>query len=362
MAPATGCTTNGFRPTGSMTQARSLHTATALRNGKVLIAGGHDRAMATLATAELYDLVTGAFTATGSMTTGRVAAEATRLGNGKVLMVGGQDASGAAIASAELYDPISGRFTATGSLLTPRLNPTVTLLQDGRVLVAGGYEGTSHGTPLATAELYQPRSGRFVATGSMHTARRNATATRLNDGTVLVAGGYNGDAVNAPERYNPRSGRFTSTAPMATPRRYPSASLLSNGAVLIAGGLATANGDAQSSSERFVQLRSRRLGSGEGSFVASGNLHTARARHTATDLGRGKFLIAGGTDGKTPIASAEMFDAARQSFTEIEPMLTARYRHTATPLANGTVLIAGGADASGALASAELFYRPPIWL
>lgn len=338
-----------------MASARSLHTATRLASGRVLIAGGHDGSMATLASAEVYDPLTGTFSATGSMGAGRVAAEATRLQDGRVLMVGGQDASGHAIASVELYDPVTGIFSATGSLLTPRLNPTVTRLKDGRVLVAGGYEGTSHGTPLATAEIYKPKTGRFTATGSMHTPRRNATATRLADGTVLVAGGYNGDAVNAPERFNPSSGTFQTTAPMATARRYPTASLLVNGNVLMVGGLATATGDALQSSERFLPGSSSGLGS-TGRFVSAGSMHQARARHTATSLGRNRILIAGGFDGKEPMASAELYDVARQSFREAASMQTPRYRHTATPLLNGSVLIVGGADANGALASAELFH------
>ena len=148
-----------FTPTGEMSSARSLHTATELPNGDVLIAGGYDTTLATLATlasAEIYDPITGLFTPTGSMGAARVAAEATQLRNGKILMVRGQDASGNALASVELFDPITGTFSPTGSLLTARLNPTVTLLGNGRVLVAGGYEGTSRGTPLASAEIYKP--------------------------------------------------------------------------------------------------------------------------------------------------------------------------------------------------------------
>jgi len=87
-----------------MASTRSLHTATALTNGTVLIAGGFDSTMATLASAEIYDPITGLFSATGVMSAARVAAEATRLRNGQVLMVGGQDASGNAIASVDLYD------------------------------------------------------------------------------------------------------------------------------------------------------------------------------------------------------------------------------------------------------------------
>ncbi len=326
-----------------MTSARSLHTATALANGTVLIAGGVDSTMTTLASAEIYDPITGLFTATGAMSAGRVAAEAARLRNGQVLMVGGQD------------DPITGTFSPTGALITPRLNPTVTVLKDGRVLVAGGYEGASNGTPLATAEIYKPKSGRFVETGSMDTPRRNATATRLKDGTVLIAGGYNGKAVNSPELFNPQSGTFSPAAPMSSPRRYPTATLLPGGSVLMAGGFATANGDPLRSSERFVPS-TLSWPKGTGEFVEAGSMHAARGRHTATKASPNTILIAGGYDGVKPLASAETYDISRQTFKKAGSMQTARFRHTATPLADGSVLVVGGEDANGALATAELFH------
>jgi len=269
-------------------------------------------------------------------------------------MVGGQDSSGKAIALAELYDPITGTFRATGSLQTARLNPTVTLLGNGDVLVAGGYEGTSSGTPLATAEIYDPQSGHFTATGSMGTGRRNATATRLPDGRVLVAGGYNGKAVNSPEVFDPRADSFEPAMAMSTPRRYPTASLLPSGAVLVVGGFATSDGNPLSSSERYVQSGWPWLNN-SGRFVQTGSMHTARGRHTASLLGHNSVLIAGGFDGQAPLASAELYTINLQTFSETASLQTARYRHTATLLSDGTVLIAGGADANGALASAELF-------
>ena len=346
--------TGTFKLTDSMSTARSLHTATSLPNGTVLIAGGYDQTMATLASAELFDPVTGRFSSTDTMSHPRVAAGATQLNNGRILMVGGQDAMGIAMASAEIYDPITGLFSDTGSMLTARLNPTVTLLADGRVLVAGGYEGTSHGQPLASAELYQPDTGRFVATGSMTTARRNHTATHLKDGTVLIAGGYNGESVNSPELYNPRTGTFTNTAPMSAPRRYPSATLLSNGKVLMVGGYERADGGSLASTESY--LRSPFYGfSKNARFIASGSLQIARGRHTATDLGNGSILIAGGYDGQIALASAELYDIARGTTTATPDMNTPRWRHTETLLPDGRVLIAGGADTTAALASAEIF-------
>ena len=109
---------------------------------------------------------------------------ATLLPNGQVLVAGGFNDDGV-LASAELYDPATGLWTATGSMATPRVDHTATLLPNGKVLVAGG-EGRR---PFASAELYDPATGLWTATGSMAPSATDHTATLLPNGQVLVAGG-----------------------------------------------------------------------------------------------------------------------------------------------------------------------------
>jgi hypothetical protein len=158
-APAAAPTTTptATRTAGQMTHGRSTHTATALADGRVLVAGGYWDSL-PIALADLYDPKTGTFAATGSMATARGFDTATRLADGRVLFAGGTPTgccdADALIASAELYDPKTGTFSPTGSMKTGRDVHTATLLLDGRVLITGGDDTYPH--PVASAELYDP--------------------------------------------------------------------------------------------------------------------------------------------------------------------------------------------------------------
>ncbi len=243
--PATGT----FSVTGAMITPRGSHTATLLPNGQVLIAGGSGNGSPfPLASAELYDPATGTFSATGPMTNPRAGARATLLPNGTVLVTGGGSSSGPglALASAELYDPTAGTFRATGSMITARFSHVAALLPDGQVLVAGGSPSAPpSAVPVASAELYDPATGAFSATGSMITARFSHAAALLPDGQVLVAGGSLGpqpfiSPLASAELYDPATGAFSATGSMTTPRSFvvqAMATLLLNGKVLVAGGV-----------------------------------------------------------------------------------------------------------------------------
>jgi hypothetical protein len=283
------------------------HTATLLPNGSVLLAGGFvnsvwDYGGSTSSNgAGLYDSATGVFSSTGNMTASRAGHTATLLANGKVLITGGadQDSTGSGLASAELYDPSAGTFSPTGSMAVGRYMHTATQLQDGKVLIVGGAL-TSTSNPLAAAEIYDPATGAFTRAGAMATAREQHTATLLADGRVLIVGGGTPasgsggfQATVTAEIYDPSTGSFSATGSMAAARTFHTATLLPNGTVLVAGG-----GAENSTAEIYNPAT--------GSFSITGGMEIGRSGHTATLLANGSVLVAGGGL-FVGLASAELY-------------------------------------------------------
>jgi len=259
--------------------------------------------------AEIYDPATGKFTQTGDPAAVHTVGTLTLLADGRVLLAGGYEATTPDVSTeskkAELYDPSTGKFTSTGSMTTGRSGHTATLLADGRVLIAGGgvqhmgVEGDIRRGPidprfagptatlsmLPTAELYDPKTGTFHATGSMTMGRDGATATRLKDGRVLIAGaGDEGNAANASaDLYNPATGTFSAT----------------------------------------------------------GSMITARYAHNATLLPDGRVLVSAGNDGTGPVTTLEAFDPATGRFADAGTS-GGRQFYSVAPLKDGRVLFLGG--------------------
>jgi hypothetical protein len=364
-----------FVPTGSMNVSRGYQTATLLNNGKILIAGGYSGPGGPMvSSAELYDPATGQFSLTGNMTTPRSGHSATLLNDGKVLIAGGNGDSDAysppgsmqrlwpAGTAAELYDPATGAFTATGVMVYSRDFHTATLLNDGKVLLAGGQDCSGSGCPFPTAELYDPTTGTFASAGNMagFTSPPGLRAALLNNGTVLFVGGLYGLGPTPAQLYDPATGMFTARLADTTFRTDPAATKLNNGVVLIAGADVS---NTPASAELYDPVAN--------TFTPTGSLINDRADHTGTLLDNGTVLIAGGAavnvqvpnTPPTPpaLASAELYDPTTGTFSATGTLITGRMDATATLLNNGTVLIAGGLTTSGenqnspTLSSAELY-------
>lgn len=174
-----------------MRTARYSHTATPLDDGKVLVLGGNGDAVAhsQLASAEIYDPATNGWTPVPDMSVPRVEHSATALPDGRVLVAGGADAE-TYWSSSEIFDPRTLRWARTGDMSAARAGHSATAWGDGKVLVAGGL--FRYSDPLASAEIYDPVRGCWDEAPSMTAARYLHTATLLADGKgVAFIGGWN---------------------------------------------------------------------------------------------------------------------------------------------------------------------------
>jgi hypothetical protein len=337
--------------TAAMRAARAAHTATTLRDGRVLVAGGFTSEENVVSGAELFDPVGARFAALPRMRTLRHSHTATLLPNGKVLLVGGYSVGSTVIAAAELFDPATNRFTPTGSLGAARAGHIAVALPNGKVLIAGGV-GPAWSF-LSSAEIYDPATGRFAPTGGMTVARESHAAVLLHDGQVLVVGGHRGRRAEillytSAERYDVASGTFRKVGDMRVRRHKHDAFVLRDGRVLITGGTDERDMDGVYNSTELFDPRSD-------TFTMGPVMERPRYKHngSAVLLANGTVLIAGGA------TQAETFDPRVRAFAIVpgnSPM--AGQFSAVAPIAGGGVLITGGyGGGTGPRASAWV-YRP----
>ena len=312
--PATG---QFVRSETRLSVPRLGETATLLRDGTVLIVGGGaaDRAPTSSggSQAEIFDPATGAVTQLGPTLEPHTHGSATLLADGQVLIAGAPSSPQSSV-PAEIYDPATQSFSRTGS--TSRAWPfnQAVLMNDGRVLVAGrglvvgAFVGDKIWWAMPTsdqmtsgldgsAEVFDPATDQFSATGPMAIIQQNATATALDDGRVLLIGGSAWDPVrqvaaitDAVQIYDPRTGSFTLAGRLPTPRILHTAVLLDDGDVLVMGGTTVSMPGVTTP----TPLGDALLWEHEtGEFVPAGSMTHERAFFLATRLENGSVLAIG---------------------------------------------------------------------
>ncbi len=340
----------GFEPTQNfMTTERDQHATVLLPDGKVLITGGrHWLGVADgtpVNAAEIYDPVSQTFSpALGSMNIARSGHRAILLSNGKILIVGGSTTS-------ELYDPNTGLFSVSGSVMaTIPYREAIVQLKNGKVLLVGG---SDYFVPSTSVDIYDPVTDTISsAPNSMNIARTYPDATLLSDGRVLITGGTalattgsrNSNILKSAEIYDPEQGTITLlSSTMTVPRYFHRATLLNDGTVLITGGWSKDQNGIDNINTDIAEIFNPSNNNFE---PISNKLTSARGTHTSTRLPDGKVLLAGGAGTDYMVnniagETADIYDPSSKSFTSAQMSFT-RSIHTATLLPNHTVFICGG--------------------
>ncbi|HVR38195.1 MAG TPA: kelch repeat-containing protein [Thermoanaerobaculia bacterium] len=324
-----------FVPTNGMPEA-FVAPATTLADGRVLFT----QPQYVLATkAAIYNPQTQSFTYVADPLHGnQVGQSATRLRDGKVLIAGGgfqplgsRYKIGGVVAT--IFNPATDTFNDGGILRVERSDHAAVLLADGRVFICGGQvvEGGGGGfteTPTATAEIYDPATSTSRLTTPMRVARGTPSAVLLVDGRVLIVGGAPSASDPTAEIFDPLSETYTIAPPMIVPRRSTLATHLPNGDVLITGGLGYDSSEAIASAELYVHLTGR--------FEPNGEMTTPRVRHNAVLLPNGRVFIGGGA------GTAEVFDPKTHAFNDLGLTLFLHNSGAIALLPDKSVLIAGG--------------------
>ncbi|GAC1602080.1 MAG: hypothetical protein NVS3B21_30060 [Acidimicrobiales bacterium] len=314
--------TRSWTPTAPLGHARRGAAVVLLKDGRALVAGGVAGAD-LLSSVEIYEPAAHRWVAAAPMAIPRLGATLTVLNNGDVLATGGTTTGGeggtgggqaiSPTASAEIFRAATGAWTPTAPMGTTRFDASATALADGRVLVVGGFGGPGvrrsgdrpQLSPLRSAELYDPAVGTFNGAGVLGEGRAGHVAVRLDDGSILVAGGLGGlegsVSLGSVERYDPQAGRWSQLTPMRQPRSGAAAVVLGGGRVLVEGG------------ERVEQGARTSLSSAElfdpesASWRSAGNMSCPRSGQGVAALGDGSVVVVAGDTafpGQAPVAQS----------------------------------------------------------
>jgi len=295
---------------------------------------------------------------------------------GTVLVAGGADAASAPVPQVAVHHPADGGWESKPDLRTARKLHTVTALDDGTVLVTGGLTGTAAtGAGTAACERSTAAVDAWHPTGAMGTHRWGHSAVRLNDGTVMVAGGstvragQTMKALRSVERYDPESGEWTALPDMTDARTGHTAVVLAEGRVLVCGGTAPV-GTATDPGVAFCEVYDPQ----ENRWTPTGSLLRARRHHRAVRVDEHSVLITGGTaagaNGEGPFDpfadhTAELFDLGSGSWSAVADLPSGRGFHRSVRWGSGQVLVVGGAasdrDEAGYRSAVVLDVKKNVW-
>lgn len=225
--------TGQFQQAASLSAPRAGMTATLLQDGRVLIVGGESEHNMSQLAAEIYDPATDRFTLSGNLNTGRAAHTATLLKDGRVLLTGGSTGENTVLSSAEVYDPASQEFRYAGEMNMVRHKHAAVLLEDGDVLVIGGSNEDDWSGKYNSAEIFSASREVFNLTDDLHRERFKLTeaAVLLRDGNVLIGGGH-----RQIELFDAPSQRFIAEGSLDNDYYFSVITMLQDGRVLITGG------------------------------------------------------------------------------------------------------------------------------
>jgi N-acetylneuraminic acid mutarotase len=315
---------------------------TLLENGRVLLTGGRSSPSGAITNrAELFDPTSNTWSLAGSMATVRTGHIAAALADGRVLVAGGLTygpVSQIVTNGAEIYDPAADAWAGVASMIRTRRAAGAVVLADGRVLVVGGASSVSSGSPHADGEVYDPDTNTWTLTGATNAARTNAIAALLDDGRVLVAGGFNGAAASfdTAEVYDPAANAWSPVASMQNARSGPASVVLDDGRVLVFGGYDATLGTWFTDGEVYdpvtdswIPTPSAGAVGGEGSAAA-----------LRTD---GSVIAIGGSIGVNQFSTtAALYDPTSNTWSPSFPPLIPRYGSSAVPIPGARTLVTAG--------------------
>lgn len=362
-SPTKKCSATGtWRQAAKLVQRRRNHTITLLPDGSVLVIGGWggNREFAhRLGTAERWSPTTKKWRRAGKLAQPRHGHTASLLRDGRVLVAGGIGSGRhRMLSSVEIWNPRTNRFKTITPMNHARSDHVAVTLKDGRVFVAGGLKGIH---ALKSAEVWHPKQGRWLDGGTMKDARVDLGITLLPDNRVLVSGGFCLQRLRSAEVWSPKSNTFTATGQMKLARDRHRADLLPDGRVIVSGGTAAstpiAAGD--TSAEIWDPIT--------GKWAISARMNVFRSLHATVVLLDGQVLALGGRclGARCPSGgitrSVERWNPKTGRWHLEASMKTHRSEFGAVVLKTGRVLVVGGANEQTAdnTASCELFDTRP---